>query len=109
MTQKRFKLRLFGVSSIRAFFETIDSCRDTVYLEFDGTLCSLNEDESLRKMLLNMAVNDRLDAALPISVSERDLNRMFGFMNRKVGNAGIAWRSGNEGKAAKLQTVVTAL
>ena len=84
MKQKRFKLRLFGVSSIRAFFETIDSCRDTVYLEFDGTLCSLNEDESLRKMLFNMAENDRLDAALPISVTERDLDRMVGFMNRKA-------------------------
>jgi len=84
MAQKRFTIRIFGISSVSAFLRAADQCRGPVFLDFDGTVYNLKEDERLRRMLSEMASGDRLDAILPVSVQTEDLPHIVGFMNRRA-------------------------
>lgn len=84
MTQKRFTIRIFGVSSVSAFLRAADRCENPVFLDFDGTVYNLKEDEKLRRMLSEMATDDRLDAILPVNVASEDLVHIVGVMNRKA-------------------------
>lgn len=84
MTQKRFTIRVFGVSSVSALLRAADRCSEPVFLDFDGAIYNLKEDEKLRKMLSDMACEDRLDAILPVSVATKDLAHIVGAMNRNA-------------------------
>lgn len=82
--QKRMTIRLFGISSVREFIERADRCQDPVFLDFGGTLYSVKEDKMLRGMLTSMAMDDRLDAVLPVSVTERDLPHIIALMQKRA-------------------------
>lgn len=84
MTEKRFTIRMFGVSSVCALLRAADKCSEPVFLDFDGTIYDLKKDEKLRRMLSDMASGDRLDAILPVSVATKDLVHIVGVMNRKA-------------------------
>lgn len=82
--QRRLTIKMFGISSVDAFLKAVDQCREPVFLDFDGTYYNLKEDEKLRKILSSMASDDRLDAILPVSAAQKDLDLIIGVMNKRA-------------------------
>lgn len=82
--QNRLTVRLFGISSVKEFIERVERCQDQVFLDFDDTRYNVKENKRLRDMLSAMAVDDRLYAVLPVSVTERDLPNIMALMQKRA-------------------------
>jgi len=75
---KMMNITLYGISDMEKFFNTIDSCTGSVFVDFEDMICDLKGNQMLRRLMMKTPHDFR--GVLKLCCSAEDVAKIFGFM-----------------------------
>ena len=81
MSNRKFALTFYGVKDMNQFFELVDSCRESVYLDLpDEAACDLRNNTEIQALMKWMAPEAGLERVRLQSNCSEDAGRLVHYM-----------------------------